>query len=81
MEQTLAAVFGVIITGILSGAAASASGINVVPGASGLVLAMEAEEEQEQAVGRGGRREATPAPAFWRERLRTPSLLRQRGRL
>ena len=47
MEQALAAIFGVIITGILSGAAAYASGINVGLGASRLVLAMEAEEEQE----------------------------------
>ena len=47
MEQALAAVFGVIITGILSGAAAYASGINIGLGASRLVLAMEPEEEQE----------------------------------
>ena len=36
-----------IVTGILSGAAAYASGINIGLGASRLVLAMEAEEEQE----------------------------------
>jgi len=47
MEQALAAIFGVIVTGILSGAAAYASGINIGLGASRLVLAMEAEEEQE----------------------------------
>jgi hypothetical protein len=40
MEQALAAIFGVIITGILSGAAAYSSGINVGLGASRLLLAM-----------------------------------------
>jgi hypothetical protein len=45
-EQTLAAVFGVIITGILSGAAAYTSGINIGLGASRLVLAMETEEPE-----------------------------------
>jgi hypothetical protein len=47
MEQALAAVFGVIITGILSGAAAYASGINVGLGAARLVLAMEPEEVED----------------------------------
>jgi hypothetical protein len=45
MEQALAAIFGVIITGILSGAAAYASGINIGLGASRLVLAMKTEEK------------------------------------
>jgi hypothetical protein len=47
-EQTLAAVFGVIITGILSGAAAYASGINIGLGAARLVLALEDEETAEE---------------------------------
>jgi hypothetical protein len=41
VEQALAAVFGVIITGILSGAAAYSSGVNIGLGASRLSLAME----------------------------------------
>ena len=43
-EQALAAIFGVIISGILSGAAAYSSGVNVGLGASRLVLAMEPDE-------------------------------------
>jgi hypothetical protein len=43
LEQALAAIFGVIITGILSGAAAYSSGINVGLGASRLALALEDE--------------------------------------
>lgn len=46
MEQALAAIFGVIITGILSGAAAYSSGINVGLGASRLALAMEQAKEE-----------------------------------
>jgi hypothetical protein len=45
MEQALAAVFGVVISGILSGAAAYGSGINIGLGASRLVLALEPEED------------------------------------
>jgi hypothetical protein len=45
LEQALAAIFGVIITGILSGAAAYAADTNVGLAASRLVLALEAEEE------------------------------------
>ena len=41
MEQALAAIFGVVITGILSGAAAYSSGVNVGLGASRLELALE----------------------------------------
>jgi hypothetical protein len=46
MEQALAAVFGVIISGILSGAAAYSSGINIGLGASRLVLALDPEEDE-----------------------------------
>jgi hypothetical protein len=46
VEQALAAVFGVIISGILSGAAAYSSGINIGLGASRLVLALGPEEPE-----------------------------------
>jgi hypothetical protein len=45
VEQALAAIFGVIISGILSGAATYAAGINIGLGACRLVLALTAEEE------------------------------------
>ena len=45
LEQALAAIFGVIITGILSGAAAYSSGVNVGLGASRLVLTLQEDED------------------------------------
>jgi hypothetical protein len=54
MEQALATVFGVIISGILSGAAAYSSGTNIGLGASRLVLALGPEEpEPEEHEGQG----------------------------
>jgi hypothetical protein len=46
MEQALATVFGVIISGILSGAAAYSSGTNIGLGASRLVLSLGPEEQE-----------------------------------
>ena len=46
-EQALASIFGVIITSILSGAAAYSSGVNIGLGASRLLLAMEKNETVE----------------------------------
>ena len=46
-EQALASTFGVIITSILSGAAAYSSGVNIGLGASRLLLAMEKDEAVE----------------------------------
>jgi hypothetical protein len=46
-EQALATIFGVIISSILSGAAAYSSGVNIGLGASRLSLAMEKDETVE----------------------------------
>lgn len=47
MEQALAAVFGVIISGILSGASAYSAGVNVGLGAARLLLSMKDDETAE----------------------------------
>ncbi len=45
-EQAAGAIFGVVITSILSGATAYGSGVNIGLGASRLALAMRGEEER-----------------------------------
>jgi hypothetical protein len=62
VDQMLAAVFGVIMSSILSGAATYGSGINVGLAASRLATNLPPEVEEQDAAERAGARRDAPEP-------------------